>query len=241
MSLPVGNALLGTVASLHRYPVKSLVGEDVERIFVNERGLLGDRLWSVRDPDGKFGSGKSSARFRKMDGLLALVASYDGETPVIAFPDGRSLRGDDPGIDDALSEHVGRPVALAQEEGVSHFDDGPFHLITTSGLRWLSDVHGKCVDARHFRPNLVLATDDVAGPVEQSWIGRRVAIGDELIVDITDPMPRCVMVTMPQAALPAEDGLLRTVTDVNEMMFGVLGSVVRPGTIAIGDRAELAD
>ena len=125
-------APVGHVAALHRYPVKSLTGETLARADVDCRGLAGDRLWAVRDPDGKLGSGKSSRRFRRMDGLLALRATYDGQVPVVEWPDGRRLRGDDPAVDDALSAHVGRPVSLGREADVPHFDDGPVHLVTTA-------------------------------------------------------------------------------------------------------------
>ncbi len=57
-------------------------------------------------------------------GLAELV---DDLIPVVSFPDGRSLRGDQADIHVALSEHVGRPVTLAQEAGISHFDEGPLH------------------------------------------------------------------------------------------------------------------
>ena len=60
----------GRLAGIRRYPVKSLTGEELEHALIEHRGLAGDRLWSVRDPDGKLGSGKSSRRFRKMDGLM---------------------------------------------------------------------------------------------------------------------------------------------------------------------------
>jgi len=70
---------VGRVASLHRYPVKSLAGESLAAVEVDARGLAGDRAWAVRDPDGKLGSGKSSRRFRKMDGLLLLSGAYDGD------------------------------------------------------------------------------------------------------------------------------------------------------------------
>ena len=92
--------ILGRVSELHRYPVKSLTGEQVPRLRVEERGVVGDRLWSVRDPDGKLGSGKSSRRFRRMPGLLELRARYDEPydgVPVLTFPDGRTVDGDDPG------------------------------------------------------------------------------------------------------------------------------------------------
>lgn len=231
---------LGRITSLHRYPVKSLVGEEVGRVFVDERGVNGDRLWSVRDPDGKFGSGKSTRRFRKMEGLLALRAHYDAETPVIDFPDGRSLRGDDKGIHEALSVHVGRPVTLAREENVSHFDEGPIHLVTTSGLGRLELAHGHPVDPRRFRPNVVLATPGDSGFIEESWIGFRIELGDELVIEIRSAMPRCVMVNLPQTSLPSDRGLLGAVTDLNQAMFGVVADVVRPGAVAVGDVARMA-
>ena len=40
------------VLELWRYPVKSLSGETLTNALLDERGLVGDRLWSVRDPDG---------------------------------------------------------------------------------------------------------------------------------------------------------------------------------------------
>ena len=190
------------LAGLSRYPVKSLVGEDLDRVLVEERGLVGDRLWSVRDTDGKLGSGKSTRRFRKMDGLLDLEARYDGDVPVIGFPDGRALRGDDPAVHEALSGHVGRPVTLAREQDVSHFDEGPLHLVTTGSLDQARELHGGTVDVRRLRPNLVVETAE-AGFVEESWIGRHVRIGADLVLSVRAAMPRCVMVTMPQVRLPA--------------------------------------
>lgn len=228
---------LGRVLSLHRYPVKSLVGENLDRADVDQRGVCGDRLWSVRDLDGKFGSGKSTRRFRKMDGLLHLAAHYDGDVPVVTLPDGRNLRGDDEAVHGALSEYVGRPVTLGREDGVSHFDEGPIHLVTTSTLRRLAREHGGRVEPRRLRPNLVLATDD-AGFVEEEWTGRRIRLGDELVLAIREPMPRCVMLDLPQRGLPAENGLLQTVAAVNDVNAGVVADVLTPGHVAVGDPAH---
>lgn len=91
-----------------------------------------------------------------MDGLLDLVAAYDGDVPLITFPDGRRLRGDDPGVHDALSAHVGRPVTLAREAEVSHCDDGPVHLVSTAGVAAVAHWLGEPVDVRRFRPNFVV-------------------------------------------------------------------------------------
>ena len=229
----------GRLAGIRRYPVKSLTGEELDHVDVETRGLAGDRLWSLRDPDGKLGSGKSSSRFRRMEGLLDLVARYDGDVPVIELPDGRAVRGDDPAVHEAMSSYVGRPVTLEREGAVSHFDDGPVHLVTTSSLATLARHHGQQVDVRRFRPNLLLDTSDADGFVEQGWLGRRVAVGDAVMLEVVAPMPRCVMVTQAQRDLPPDDGLLRRVTDVAGMNLGVLAEVVATGRVAVGDAVRL--
>lgn len=60
-----------------------------------------------------------------------------------------------------------------------------------------------------------------------------------MVLRVVQPMPRCVMVTQPQRDLPPDDGLLRRVTDVAGMDFGVLAEVVTPGRIAVGDPVSL--
>ena len=226
---------VGHVAGIRRYPVKSLVGEELTDALVDARGLVGDRLWSVRDQDGKFGSGKSTRRFRRMDGLLDLSAVYDGgEAPVVTFPDGDSYRGDDPAVHAALSTYVGREVSLAREEAVSHFDEGPVHLVTTSAIAYVQRAHGRVVDPARLRPNLVVDTDE-PGLLEDGWVAAEVAIGEELVLRIGYSMPRCVMVNLPQRGLSADRDLLALITDVNDGGLGVVADVVRPGRVRLGD------
>jgi uncharacterized protein YcbX len=217
------------VVELWRYPVKSLVGERLAEAAVTPRGLAGDRLWSVRDADGKFGSGKTTRRFRRMDGLLELSARYDGGVPVIELPDGRALRGAD--AEAALSERVGRPVTLGREQDVSHFDEGPVHLLTTASIAAL----GRAAEARRFRMNLLVDAGEARGLVEDGWIGRRVAVGDELVLSIRTGMTRCLMVDLPQAGLDARADLLRVIAELNDAKLGVVADVVREGTVRVGD------
>lgn len=226
----------GRVRSIRRYPVKSLLGEEVDRAVVEPRGLAGDRLWAVRDPDGRLGSGKSTRRFRRMDGLLDLAASDDHGTPVITFPDGRRLRSDGPDTDVALSRHVGRPVTLGREAAVSHFDEGPLHLVTTASLETAGQ--DRPVDPRRTRANLVLEWAGAGFP-EHNWVGRRLALGPDVVLRVTAPMPRCVMLDAAQAGLPAGDHLLRRLGEVTGGMLGVVAEVEHVGTVAAGDTAVL--
>lgn len=226
------------VGALRRYPVKSLLGEDLDQVAVDRRGCAGDRLWSVRDPDGRLGSGKTTRRFRRMDGLLDLAASYEDDVLVIAFPDGRRLRAGTPEADRAVSDHVGRPVTLAREESVSHFDEGPVHLVTTASLASLGAARGASVDVRHTRANLLVRWEADGFP-EHDWVGRSVAVGSQVVLRVRDLMPRCVMVNAAQGETPFDRDLLRTITAVANGALGVVADVERGGLLRVGDVVRL--
>jgi hypothetical protein len=131
----LGSPQIGVVADLWRYPVKSMLGERCEHVCLDERGVIGDRLYGVRDAAGKFGSGKTTRRFRRIDELFRFRAVYDGDVPILSFPDGATFRGDDPAIHAALAAQLRLPVTLSREAEISHFDAGPLHLLTTASLR----------------------------------------------------------------------------------------------------------
>ena len=64
----------GTVVSLYRYPVKSMMGEELNAIDVTQRGLLGDRIYAVVDSsDGKAASAKNP---RKWPNLFNFKAAF---------------------------------------------------------------------------------------------------------------------------------------------------------------------
>jgi uncharacterized protein len=233
-------SVVGSVIELRRYPVKSLAGETLGIAAVDERGLEGDRRWAVTDTDGKLGSSKSTRRFRRMEGLLRLTASYDRHLdPIIGFPDGRYIGGDDPRVHEALSDHVGRPVQLLPESRVSHFDEGPIHLVTSASLAALADHHGAPVSAARLRSNLLVDVGTATGFVENSWVGQELAIGPDLVVSIREPMPRCVMVDLAQHELPPAPGLLDTIGRENRACLGVVADVLQAGTTRLDDPVRL--
>ena len=244
MTQPIGAPAmsLGSVAALWRYPVKSMRGEPCASLDFEARGVVGDRRHAVRNPEGKFGSGKTTRRFRQMDGLLDFSARYvedaHGEAvPELRFPDGRVLRGDSPTLDAALSEALGQPVTLAREAAISHFDAGPVHLLTSASLACLgAALSGVNVDARRFRPNLVIRCEGaVEGMVERGWLGRTLRLGDTVRLTISAATERCGMVVAAQDELAKEAGVLRHIAQVADMKFGVYAQVRVPGLVRVGD------
>lgn len=110
------------VASLHRYPVKSMLGEQLEQAVIGERGVLGDRGYALVDlEDGTVASAKHP---RKWGALLGLSARYAappvaGEplpAVVLTFPDGSERDSHDADeVDGALSALLDRGVRLTSE------------------------------------------------------------------------------------------------------------------------------
>jgi MOSC domain-containing protein len=109
---------VGRVASLWRYPVKSMMGEELNASEVGAAGLAGDRAYAIIDREtGKVASAKNP---KKWPNLFDFRASYTeapgvGATlpPVrITLPDGSQISSDDPNINTTLSHALGRDVKL---------------------------------------------------------------------------------------------------------------------------------
>lgn len=232
----------GVISELWRYPVKSMGGERCEALRVEERGAQGDRLYALRDAGGKLGSGKDSKRFRRMDGLIRFRAAYRGEVPWIEFPSGEAMPGDSLGIGRALSAALGQPVVFEREGAPSsHFDAAPIHVVTSASLRWLRTVlRDTGIDTPRFRPNLVVEVPGV-DRVEEAWLGRRLRVGDELELQVSDTTKRCAMVTLEQDGLERAPAVLREIAQRADLAFGVYARVLRPGTVRLGDPVVVLD
>lgn len=231
---------MGKIAELWRYPVKSMLGERLESLQCEPRGIAGDRLYAIRDAAGKFGSGKNTRRFRKIDGLFEFQASYRGDGVRVRFPSGDSVQGDAPEIHRALSQTLGQPVELAREAEISHLDAAPIHLLTTASLRWLqAALPAVGIDARRFRPNLVIEAPG-ASPIEQEWIGKCLRVGDTVQLLVTEATERCGMIAFAQSELADAPSVLRYVTQHAGLKFGVYARVITPGSVRTGDELVMS-
>lgn len=230
---------LGEVAELWRYPVKSLRGERLSEAVCDRRGMAGDRRWAVRGVDGRIGSGKTTRRFRRMPGLLSVSARLDDDGVAwVELPSGERARVGDPGAAALVGAVVGQVVALEEETDVSHLDDSPLHVLSTSSLSWLRALRpDDQVEVSRFRPNILVDVTG-AGRPEDEWVGHSLQIG-AVTVEIGKRTGRCVMVTMGQPDLEFSPGVLRELTRRTDGLFGVYGSVLEQGRIQVGDEISL--
>ena len=107
--------MLGTVAALRRYPVKSMLGEDVDAGDVTFTGLAGDRrLAVVSRTTGKIASAKFPRLWRDL--LTLAVASADDPATDLAvsitLPEGKTVWSSDVNVNAVLSDLLDEPVTL---------------------------------------------------------------------------------------------------------------------------------
>jgi uncharacterized protein len=223
---------------IRRYPIKSLLGERLATVDGDDRGLVGDRLWAVRDGDGKLGSGKNTRRFRRMPGLFGLRGHFADPVPVVELPDGRRFAADDPAGHAAVSGVLARRVTIAREADVLHHDEGPVSLITTAGLRRLAELSGEPVDPLRFRANLLVDVPGNGFPEEQ-WLGHVLQVGSGVVLRPRQPLTRCVTIDLAQGHVPEHGRLLRLLAEHHDMTFGVWTTVERSGRMAVDDTVEL--
>jgi uncharacterized protein YcbX len=258
---------IGSVVSLWRYPVKSMMGEELNASDVTDVGLLGDRAFAVIDKsDGKAASAKNPRRWPT---LFDFRAALEDEVARITLPDGTTVSSDDEDVDRILSQNFGRDVTLRAAgngsssseglwpdmPGLSHrntihefslsrgtfFDAGMVHLLTTATIERFRELYppGR-FEVRRFRPNIVVQLSaDEKGFAENDWVGRTVAVGDEVRLNVTKLCSRCIMTTLPQGDLPKDPGILRTIAEHNEANAGVYAGVMCGGMIRRGDSVIL--
>ncbi|BAJ50049.1 conserved hypothetical protein [Candidatus Caldarchaeum subterraneum] len=233
------------VVRLFRYPVKSLLGEEVADVDVSFEGFDGDRLFAVVDPvTGYALSAKGEPRLLQIGATLV-----DGELGLI-FPD-EVVRDN---YDEKLTNFLRRPVRLRRNTGTSlrfrgleiDFEKGvvfektgetretrfhdsmPIHLIN---LRTLEKMGLSIDEAARFRPNIVFSAEQN----DESLVGGYLDTGEALL-KIVKPTRRCIVITHQQKNLSRNLDLLRTLRANSEGRFGLYATVVKPGKISVDAR-----
>src|SRR5437867_2817811 len=124
---PSAQVEAGSVVGLWRYPVKSMMGEELNASEVTGRGLVGDRQFAVVDAStGKVAGAKNP---RKWGDFFDFRAAYvepperESKLPAVrlTLPDGMVVTSEQPDLAQVLSRALGREVAfaVAQHDGES--------------------------------------------------------------------------------------------------------------------------
>jgi uncharacterized protein len=229
--------MVGRVAAIWRFPVKSMKAEALDEVHVSWNGLAGDRRWAfIRE--GNAYSGFPWLTIRDLPEMATYRPRFaepdrpNGSRTLVRTPAGAELDVADP----ALAAELGPGVrAIKQNRGV--FDTMPLSLLTTRALAGLGRLVGTELTGVRFRPNFLVEAAKGEFP-EDSWIGRTVRLG-ALRMRIDQQDNRCVMVTIDPETLDRNPAVLRAIAQHRGNQFGVYGSTVEPGRAAVGDPVTL--
>jgi uncharacterized protein YcbX len=236
---------IGFVQAIYRYPVKSMAGESLERNQLGWHGLEGDRRFAFRRNAEQGGFPWLTAS--KLPELLLYKptrqgSSQDGNSAThVVTPEGKVLEIRSDELRDEIMGRYGADVELMQvDPGI--FDEAPVSLFSLATSHKITSDSGCPPDIRRFRPNIAIDTQQSEPFTEDQWVGKTVIFGDtedSPAVQITLRDLRCVMVNLDADTAQSNPAVLKTIARLNETCAGVYGTVIRPGTLAVGQAVYL--
>jgi uncharacterized protein len=215
-----GADLVGRVAGLRAYPVKSMDAAPVEQVRVLTSGLEHDRRWAVVDAGGDVVTARVAPALREVR-----VGGLHPDGPELLLP-GADLAVRAGSADAALSALIGAEVTLraATGTGPGFNEVAAVHLVSRQSIAAAAaeatagpDADADACSIEEPRANVVLELGPVpagARPpdLETTWAGRTVRLGDEVVLSISQEPRHCL---------------------------GVYARVVRPGLVSVGDGVRL--
>jgi len=251
------------VARLSIAPVRSLGLQHPAEIDLTELGVVEDRRFFLTNDDNRLVD-------QLMVFKLVQVASRtdpEATTLWMQFPDGTVVDGEvelaeavetpihgRTGVghrvvgpwSEALTDFVGMPMRVIRCDRPGGTRRGnPASILSDGSVRELAAHAGRdWVDSRRFR--MLMDLEDAAAHEEDTWIGRRIRIGDA-VLHVTKPDARCAMTTHdPDTGEPDLD-TLRTIISYRGLRegkhadLGVLADVEQPGRVRLGDEVVPLD
>jgi uncharacterized protein YcbX len=252
-----------TVAQFSIAPVRSLGLQHPDEIDVTEVGVVEDRRFFLSDPhnrlvdrivvgrlvqvEAKTDPGATRLWMRFPDGTIideevelgeAVETPIHGRTGV-----GHVVIGP---WGDKLAEIADRPIRVIRCDRPGGTRAGnPTSLVSDGSLRELATHAGvDGVDGRRFR--MLINLVDAEPHEEDTWIGKRIALGDAVLF-VRKPDARCAITTQSPDTGARDLDTLRTIVAYRGLRegkhadFGVLADVVQPGRMQLGDAVTVLD
>ncbi len=153
----------------------------------------------------------------------------DASQTMVQTPNGEEFDVTDPAFATLLGDGV---RVIRQTRGI--FDTLPLSLISMRTLDGISALFGSPLEARRFRPNIVVETFGDAEYPEDEWVGSVLGFGElKMRVDKRDK--RCVVVNVNPDSIEKDPSVLRAITQHRQACLGVYGTTVQPGRLSVGD------
>lgn len=233
--------LVGVVAALNRYPVKSMAGESLDAADIRWAGLQGDREYGFvfTDRPRRFPwlSGRDVAGLVRYRPVCRGRYGTTGLPVDVVTPRGHRLDITDPELAGELAAAAGVGLQLVQLSRGA-YDSMPVSLATRVTFDAIDAAHGAPVDPRRFRINLVIDSAER----DTAWRHRVLEFGSEgPRLAVCRSIERCALITVDPDTAERDPSVMRTVARGFDNEVGEYASVLKPGPIRIGDEVYVAD
>lgn len=231
---------LARVAALWRYPVKSMAGERLDAAPFGWQGVAGDRRWAFAFAGDTstfpWFTGRRLSPLVTWDARLSNPEDPNHSHVEVRAPDGAAWDIADPRLAEELARACGHELRLVHSNR-GCFDAFPVSVLGTGTVRAIGGEagHGEALDARRFRPNVLV---EAAPFAEEEWIGATLQLGegdDAPVIRLDTVNERCVMVAIDPETGERDPRVQRTVVQEHGNRTGVYATVVRPGVARPGD------
>jgi uncharacterized protein YcbX len=247
--------IVGRIESLWRYPVKSMMGEQLPEAYLWGGGVFGDRrygfLTSAAPADFPYFTARERhdmllhrASYRHPDKMIRPNGglSPDDGAIVVETPQGEQLAVDDPRLIELLRVGVRERhhITLIHSENAI-VDSRPVSLFSLQTLKHLSRENGMELDKRRFRANIYVDLGAEGGFTEDDWVGRRLRMGSDAVVEISKRNQRCKLITLDPDSTEGTPEVMSRLARNHEMRAGIYATVVAQGMVSAGDEIRLLD
>jgi uncharacterized protein YcbX len=237
---------IGQVEAIYRYPVKSMAGERVETAQLGWHGLEGDRRLAFRRLEDRSGFPWLTAS-KLADLLLFTPLRGEGDRQEdlpthVRTPDGEPLPVFEEELAAQVARRYGAPVQMMQlRQGI--FDDASISVIASDTVSEIGRLTGQNLDARRFRPNVVIRLLRPVPFQEDAWLGGVLVFGEgdhSPAITVTTRDARCSMVNLDPDSAGSSPEVLKAIVRANQNNAGVYATVARVGQLAVGQSIFLS-
>lgn len=206
--------VLGHVAVITRYPVKSLKGEELQSVAIAPDGIPGDRKSAFFVTAGHARTGKT---YRGKEHNLLHLTNGARDAELLAHE---------------------KDVAVDLRHGDHFFDAAPISIVFD---RWVHEVSagvGRELDFRRWRPNFFAAAAPEFHFKEDDFSGRTLEMGSAAF-KVLRPILRCAVIGYDLQTGESDPEVLRYVAQERGNAFGIYCDVELAGEVRTGDALRL--
>ncbi len=238
---------IGSVKKIMRFPVKSMQGEELHEVSFS--GITGDRIYAFVDKSKINNFPWMSARqlhemIQYKPKLLnppkpgSKYPNKENFSVEVNTPAGDAFPIESEDLKKELETKSNAELELRfSERGMQ--DSRPVSIVGLQTIKQLGEEVSSSLDHRRFRMNMYVDWDNKIGFYEDELVGKKLQIGEKLLLEITKKDSRCVIITLnPDDSVPTPE-LLKHVADKHGGCIGVYASVLNEGIVREGDKIML--